>query len=110
MTGSSGIVSWLIQNNEKRLVVVWRSPYFSNNGVGIGLTTVGSDTHDDSWFKIMRNNQQRQTQLKYKFSTFGDSSEEMIIEDDDLKVICSIGTSSKPEIKITLIQDLSLQK
>ncbi|XP_063414259.1 tereporin-Ca1-like [Mytilus trossulus] len=102
MTGSSGIVSWLIQNKEKRLVVAWRSPYFSNNWVGIGLTTVGSDTHYDSWFKIMRNNQQGQTQLKHKFSTFSDSSEEMMIEDDDFKVICSMGTSSKPEVKITL--------
>ncbi|XP_052076301.1 tereporin-Ca1-like isoform X1 [Mytilus californianus] len=102
MTGSSGIVSWLIQNYERRLVIVWKSPYFRSNSVGICLTTVGNETHNDSWFNIIRNNQKCKKQLKYKFSTFDDTSDEIMIDDGDFQVFCSMGTSSKPEVKITL--------
>ncbi|XP_052076300.1 tereporin-Ca1-like isoform X3 [Mytilus californianus] len=100
-TGSSGIVSWLIQHKERRITIVWNSPYFSSNSMGICLTTVGNDTHNDSWFNIISKKQQDE-KLKYEFSTFSDTSSEMMIEDDDFQIFGSMGTSSKPEVKITL--------
>ncbi|XP_052076295.1 tereporin-Ca1-like isoform X2 [Mytilus californianus] len=101
MTGSSGIVSWLIQNKERCLVIFWKVPYFSSNSMGICLKTVGSETDNDCWFSIIRN-EQKDEKLKYKFSTFDDTSNEMMIEDDDFQIFGSIETSSKPEVKITL--------
>lgn len=101
MTGSSGIVSWLIQDKEKRLVVVWKSPYFLSNSFGICLTTVGIETHKDKWITIIRNNQ-KCAELKYKFSSIGERSDEIMIEDDGIQICGSMGSSSKPEVKITL--------
>lgn len=101
MTGSSGIVSWLIQSKERRIAIVLKSPFFSSNKMGICLTTVGNDTYNDSWFDIV-SNKQPDEKLKYKFSTYSDTSSEMMIEDDDFQISGSMGTSSKPKVKITL--------
>ncbi|CAC5408986.1 unnamed protein product [Mytilus coruscus] len=71
----------------------------------------GNETHNDSWFNIIRKNQKCKKHLKYKFSTFDDTSIEIMINDGDFQVFCSMGTSSKPKVKITLRptiqQDLS---
>ncbi|CAC5408985.1 unnamed protein product [Mytilus coruscus] len=113
MTGSSGIVSWLIENKKRRIAIVWKSPYFRSNSVGICVTTVGNETQDDSWFNVISNKQQDE-KLKYKFSTFSDTSDEIMIEDNDFQLFGSMGTSSKPEVKITLrptmTHDLSITK
>lgn len=113
MTGSSGIVSWLIESKGRRIAIVWKSPYFRSNSVGICVTTVGYETHANSWFNIISNKKQDET-LKYQFSTFSDTSDEIMIEDNDFQLFGSMGTSSKPEVKITLrpirTQDLSITK
>ncbi|CAC5420803.1 unnamed protein product [Mytilus coruscus] len=113
MTGSSGIVSWLIENKRRRIAVVWKSPYFRSNSVGICVTMVGNETHDNSWFNVISNKQQDE-KLKYQFSTFSDTSDEIMIEDNDFQLFGSMGTSSKPEVKITLrpimTNDLSITK
>lgn len=101
MTGSSGIVSWLIQGTEKRLVVIWKSPYFSSNTLGICLTKNGHDMHKDEWFNVIRN-KRHSTDLKYKFSAFCEKSDEIMIEDEGFQIYGSMGSSSKPEVKITL--------
>nr|UYP38778.1 mytiporin 12 [Mytilus galloprovincialis] len=113
MTGSSGIVSWLIESKGRRIAIVWKSPYFKSNSVGICVTTVGNETHDNSWFNIISNKKQDE-KLKYQFSTFSDTSDEIMIQDNDFQLFGSMGTSSKPEVKITLrpimTQDLSITK
>ena len=54
MTGSSGIVSWLVEKNCKRIVVLWSSPFFSKNKLAVGITN-GIMKHDETWYtKIMK--------------------------------------------------------
>lgn len=92
---------------------MWKSPYFGSNSVGLCITTVGNETHDNSWFNVISNKQQDE-KLKYQFSTFSDTSDEIMIEDNDFQLVGSMGTSSKPEVNITLrakmTHDLSISK
>lgn len=112
-TGTSGIVSWLIENKQRRIAILWKSPYFGSNSVGICISTSGNVTQEDSWFNVISNNQQDE-KLKYKFATFSNSSEEIRVGDPDFELVGSMGTSSKPEVKITLrpkmTHDLSISK
>lgn len=102
MTGSSGIVSWLIRNTEKRLVIVWTAPFFTSNTLGIGLTTAGNDDHNDEWFDTISEKKVSSNVLTYKSLSYGDKIGEIIIEDDEFKLFGSMGTSNKPEVRITL--------
>nr|UYP38779.1 mytiporin 13 [Mytilus galloprovincialis] len=112
-TGTSGIVSWLIENKQRRIAIVWNSPYFRSNSVGICISTFGNVIQEDSWYNVISNKQQDE-KLKYKFVTFSNSSEEIMVEDADFELVGSMGTSSKPEVKITLrpkmTHDLSISK
>lgn len=101
MTGSSGIVSWLIRNKEKRVVIVWRSPFLASNTMAVCLTTVGKDTHDSSWFNIITQ-RKPDANLKYESFTYDNVIKEIMIEDGDFQICGSMGTSHKPEVKITV--------
>lgn len=101
MTGSSGVVSWLIRNKERRVVIVWRSPFLASNTMAVCLTTVGKDNHDSSWFNIITQ-MKTDANLKYKCFTYDNVIKEIMIEDDGFQICGSMGTSHKPEVKITV--------
>ncbi|XP_076071816.1 conoporin-Cn1-like [Mytilus galloprovincialis] len=98
--GSSGMVSWLIQDTDRRLVIVWKSPLFLSNTLGIGLTNVGYTTQRYYWNEDIRKNKENK-ELISKYMSFGKMSEEIMIENDCFKVCGSMGSSSKPEVKVT---------
>ena len=57
-TGSYGTVSWLIQDNSRRLVIMWSAPFNFNhysNWLGVGLSVPGVTEHapGDTWFDLM---------------------------------------------------------
>ncbi|CAG2215772.1 unnamed protein product [Mytilus edulis] len=101
MTGSSGIVSWLIRNKEKRVVVVWGSPFIASNTMAVGLTTAGKDNHESSWFNTITQGKS-DANLRYEPFTYDNAIKEIIIEDEDFQICGSMGTSHKPEVKITV--------
>ncbi|XP_063414984.1 tereporin-Ca1-like [Mytilus trossulus] len=101
MTGSSGIVSWLIKDREKRVVIVWGSPFIASNTMAVGLTTVGNDNHDNTWFNTITQ-RKSDTNLVYKYFTYNNSIKEILVEDDDFQICGLMGTSHKPEVKITV--------
>ncbi|CAC5420805.1 unnamed protein product [Mytilus coruscus] len=78
MTGSSGIVSWLIRNKERRVVIVWRSPFLATNTMAVCLTTVGKANYDSSWFSIIIQ-RKIDANLKYKCFTYDNVIREIMI-------------------------------
>lgn len=57
-TGSCGTLSWLIQDNDRRFVIMWSAPFNFNhhsNWLGIGLSAPGVTAHapGDAWFNLM---------------------------------------------------------
>lgn len=101
MTGSSGIVSWLIEKREKRVVIVWGSPFIASNTMAVGLTTAGKDNHESSWFNTITQGKS-DANLRYEPFTYDNAIKEIIIEDKDFQICGSMGTSHKPEVKITV--------
>ncbi|CAG2215768.1 unnamed protein product [Mytilus edulis] len=81
------------------------SGYISSPAVSVGPAhkeaMAGHDTHKDEWFSSIRN-KRHSTDLKYRFSAFGEKSDEIMIEDEGFQIYGSMGSSSKPEVKITL--------
>lgn len=74
--------------------------FFLINKLGIGLTDVDNTSHHNGWDDYIRENR-RNKGIISKYCSFGDTSDEIVIKNNCFKICGSMGSSSKPEIKIT---------
>ncbi|CAG2225366.1 secY [Mytilus edulis] len=57
LRGTSGIVSWLVCNLERRVIVMWNVPFFSSpNNLAVGITRRGVKNHTKDWYESISRN------------------------------------------------------
>ena len=110
-TGTSGTVSWLIDGDGRRLVVMWDAPFnfdlFSNR-MALGLTEEECKDHGENWFEAMhqKKNQNEDIvsggnpRINFKRMVCNDINEEIIVNNDMFEISGTMGTVHKPEIRI----------
>ena len=111
-TGTSGTVSWLIDGDGRRLVVMWDVPFnfdlFSNR-MALGLTEEECRRdHGENWFETMHQQKNPNEdivsggnpRINFKRMLCNDINEEMIVNDDMFEISGTMGSVHKPEIRI----------
>ena len=102
MKGTSGLMSWLLSVLGRRVVVMWKVPFFnSTNTLAVGITTKGSTVHNDAWYTKI-NVVSDSPDLNVKRGKFYETCNEIMIEDDCIEVLGTMGTGSTPEVNITV--------
>ena len=102
MRGTSGLMSWSLNALERRVVVMWNVPYFTYvNTLVVGITTKGSIVHNDAWYtKIYKSSDS--IELNVKRGKYYETCNEIMIEDDCIQVLGTMGTARSPEVNITV--------
>lgn len=108
-TGTSGTVSWLIDGDGRRLVVMWAAPFnfdFFSNRMALGFTEKDCGYHGEHWFETMDHSQNAdivsggRPRINFKRIVCNDRNEEIIVNNDILEMSGTMGTVHKPEIRI----------
>ncbi len=88
---------------------MWAAPFnfhFYSNRMALGFTEEGSTNHGENWFQAMNYNQNEgiisggMPRINFQRMVYGDTCQEMIVEDDIFEMSGTMGNSHKPEIKI----------
>ena len=100
MKGTSGLMSWLLSVLGRRVVVMWKVPFFnSTNTLAVGITTKGNTVHNDAWYtKIDASSYS--PDLNVKQGKYYETCNEIMIEDDCIEVLGTMGTGSTPAVHI----------
>ncbi|CAC5414211.1 unnamed protein product [Mytilus coruscus] len=102
LRGTSGIVSWLVGNLDRRVIVMWNVPFFSSaNNLAVGITSRGVKNHMGNWYESISRNDTRDD-LCYTKGVFHDQCNQIISEDDILQVLGDMGTGSRADVIITV--------
>lgn len=99
------MITWRVGNGDRRVLVVWSSPYFGSNVLAVGFSKKGVQEHKDTWYRsIMKN--ENNPDLKYERRVNKTDSREISMVDEEgiFEIKGSMGTSSKPEIYIEFNQ------
>ncbi|XP_071148698.1 conoporin-Cn1-like [Mytilus edulis] len=102
LRGTSGIVSWLVGNLKRRVIVMWNVPFFSSpNILAVGITSRGVKNHTKDWYESISRNETT-NDLCYTKGVFHDQCNQIISEDDILEVLGVMGTGSRADVIITV--------
>ncbi|XP_063414112.1 conoporin-Cn1-like isoform X2 [Mytilus trossulus] len=102
LRGTSGIVSWLLDNLDRRVIVMWNVPLFSSsNNLAVGITSRGVKNHNMNWYESISRNDTRDD-ICYTTGVFHDQCNQIISEDDTLEVLGDMGTGSRADVIITV--------
>lgn len=102
MTGSGGIVSWLVKGKSRRIFVMWESPYFTSNSLAVGITKIGVQTHNEAWFnQIEKNPKSSHQEFNFTHARFKSTCSQTMVDDDEFEILGMMGSSGKPEVRIT---------
>ena len=95
-------MSLLLSELGRRVVVMWDVPYFTfANTLVVGITTKGSNVHNEEWYtKIDLSSDS--PDLHVKRGKYYETCNEIMIEDDCIEVLGTMGTGSTPEVNITV--------
>ena len=81
---------------------MWNVPCFrSDNILAVGLTKPGTTMHHEKWFTSIDNASDR-PDLHIKRGKYYNTCNEIMIEDDSIQVLGTMGTGSRPEVRITV--------
>ncbi|XP_052076795.1 echotoxin-2-like [Mytilus californianus] len=102
LRGTSGIVSWLVGNLDRRVIVMCNVPFFSSsNNLAVGITSRGVKNHTGNWYESISRNDTRDN-ICYTKGVFHDQCNQIISEDDILEVLGDMGTGSRADVIITV--------
>ena len=100
MKGTSGLMSWLLSDLGRRVVVMWNVPYFTSaNTLAVGITTKSSTVHLNTWYSKIEKSSNI-PDLRVKQGNYYETCNEIMIEDDCMEILGTMGTGSRPEVNI----------
>jgi len=100
MKGTSGLMSWLLKVWGRRVVVMWNVPFFqSANTLAVGITMKGSTVHNDAWYTQIYKSSDS-PDLHVKRGKYYQTCNEIMIEDDCIEVLGTMGTGRTPQVNI----------
>lgn len=109
-TGTYGTASWLIprrsEKTEKRLVVMWSVPFnhdFYSNWLAVGFATPADAHHD--WYKQMYYKESKNG-LNFVRGEFDKSIQTIYIEDGDIRITGTMGTSHKTQVSVIVNENI----
>ena len=106
-TGTYGTVSWLIETNpRRRVVVMWSAPYDFNahsNWMAVGLTSHNMTQHapGNQWFDQMYFHDDSNV-LRFERKEYWDNISPVNIMDDRFRAVGNMGSSHKAQVKVIL--------
>ncbi|KAL3870172.1 hypothetical protein ACJMK2_038253, partial [Sinanodonta woodiana] len=105
-TGTFGTVSWLVEGQARRIVLMWAEPYDFNlfsNWLGVGITTPGVIFHadEDDWYLQMYYGRSSDS-LRFNRSAFYWESSPVIYTDDLIQISGTMSTGHQAQVKITV--------
>ncbi|KAK3599913.1 hypothetical protein CHS0354_022498 [Potamilus streckersoni] len=105
-TGTSGTVSWLIEGQSRRIVVMWSAPYdfnFYSNWLGVGITSRGEtfNAQGNSWFYQMYYGSNSRS-LGFSRSEYYWESNPVIYQDDLIQLSATMSTGHQAQVKMTV--------
>ena len=102
MKGTSGLVSWLLSGLERRVVVMWDVPFFqSTNILAVGITTKKNTVHNGKWYTEIENSSYNRD-LNFNRGTYYANFNEIMIADECIEVLGTMGTGRASEVNITV--------
>ena len=102
--GVCAMASWLIRDCNRRLVIMWSTPYptiYYVNKLSIGLSDANITTHNPRWHRRMRLCQECDG-LKYKTEEYSNTSKTIILVDNQFEVTGIMGNGHHAEVKVIL--------
>ncbi|KAL3870273.1 hypothetical protein ACJMK2_038350, partial [Sinanodonta woodiana] len=105
-TGTFGTVSWLVEGQARRIVLMWAAPYDFNlfsNWLGVGITTPGVIFHaeENDWYYQMYYGRSSDS-LRFNRSAFYWESSPVIYTDDLIQISGTMSTGHQAQVKITV--------
>ena len=100
--GTSGLISWLLSELGRRVVVMWNVPFFQSASVlAVGIITQDSTIHNRRWYTEIEKSSYS-TDLNFIRGIYYDTCNEVMITDGRIQVLGTMGTGRTPEVKITV--------
>ena len=100
--GTSGLMSWSLGELGRRVVVMWDVPYFQlDNILAVGITTTDNTVHNRKWFTEIEKSSYS-ADLNFKRGIFYDTCKEVMIADEGIEVLGTMGSGRTPEVNITV--------
>ena len=104
--GTSALMSWSLGELGKRVVVMWDVPFFqSHNILAVGITTMENTVHKENWYTEIETLSQS-TDLNYSRERYYETCNEVMIADEGIEVLGTMGTGRAPEVNITVRSNL----
>ncbi|XP_055348083.1 tereporin-Ca1-like [Paramacrobiotus metropolitanus] len=97
-TGTSGVVSWLINGSNERLVIMWSAPYsfdFHSNWMGVGIQSAGFQL-DAKTFNEMYKGEESWFRRK----EFYKDTNQLVLQGRNIIVTATMGTTHKADIVV----------
>ena len=86
----------------RRVVVMWDVPFFqSANILAVGITPMESTVHNRKWYAELENSSYS-PDLNFKRGIFYHTANEVVIADECIEVLGTMGTGRTPEVNITV--------
>ena len=99
--GTSGLMSWLLSELGRRVVVMWNVPFFgSANILSVGISKE-STVHNAKWYTEIEKSSYSQD-LNFKRGIYYETCNEVMIADECIEVLGTMGTGRTPEVNITI--------
>ena len=100
--GTSGLMSWSLSELGRRVVVMWNVPYFQlDNILAVGITTTENTAHNRNWFNEIEKSSYS-PDLNFNRGIFYDTCKEVVIADENIEVLGTMGSGRTPEVNITV--------
>ena len=100
--GTSGLMSWSFGELKRRVVVMWDVPFFqSHNILAVGISTTENTVHKENWYTEIEKLSQS-SDLNYSRERYYETCNEVMIADERIEVLGTMGTGRAPEVNITV--------
>ena len=95
-------MSWLLSELGRRVVVMWDVPFFkSANILAVGITTKDSTVHNRNWYTELEKSSYSPG-LNFNRGIYESTCNEVMIADENIEVLGTMGTGRTPEVNITV--------
>ena len=94
-------MSWLLSELGRRVVVMWDVPFFHlHNILAVGITKE-SIVHNSKWYTEIEKSSYS-PDLNFTRGIYHDTCNEIMIADEYIEVLGTMGTGRTPEVNITV--------
>ena len=95
-------MSWSLGEVGRRVVVMWDVPFFqSHNILAVGISTTENTVHKENWYTEIEKLSQS-SDLNYSRERYYETCNEVMIADERIEVLGTMGTGRAPEVNITV--------